>query len=341
MFFFKSIGAKPARAGPPSPILQFIAGEFAARIAAFWPEPHAAFLTSPACRRHLVCLALVHGRAQGAGEMDGLLNRSLKRAITIAVPSAPAGLSRALERMGECAWSEAEYRSILRLLAGHHTGKVLRHREHIDAGSVQAMALLPEILLEQGISRLELSPPVAGLVAEAFEAISRRDGMEVALALAPRWAAAGSFKALGETVSEDLEPEPQAPPFPGSDRLRPLASKASIIDAASRYKNCLRNYLRWAAEGRSAFYEWLGDPGAVIELTNDRVFGWGLDEAKLANNEPIPEPTRSAIVAELRRLGVYVGRPSWQLFRTFDEHEAHRAEPIQTEAEAIGSLFGD
>ena len=50
--------AVPASAAAPSPLLTYLAGEFAPAIAALWPAPHAVFLTAPAERRHLVCLAL-------------------------------------------------------------------------------------------------------------------------------------------------------------------------------------------------------------------------------------------------------------------------------------------
>jgi hypothetical protein len=330
---------RPVGVEPASPLLGFIGGAFAPRIASLWPAPHADYLAAPAARRHLVCLALLHSAA-----IDGpaLLVLPLKQAIRLAAPTAPQGLARSLERLGECAWSEADYRRLLRLLAGHATGKLLRHRDRISVDELRALDLLPTPLLDSQVARLLTDETSAGLVAEAFEAIAKRDGEAAALALAPRWGTADSLKALVEAVRLDLEPELGPPPFAGSERLRPLATKAAIIDASARFKNCLRSQVHYACSGDSAFYEWVEPPGAVLEITRDRLHGWILDQARLAENKPVPEPTRSAIVEDLQCMGVRVGRSRWDL----DEALAGigrtpRWNDTRTRAQLVGELFGD
>ncbi|HEY9219089.1 MAG TPA: hypothetical protein VIO94_13645, partial [Phenylobacterium sp.] len=73
-------------------------------------------------------------------------------------------------------------------------------------------------------------------------------------------------------------------PFSGTARLRPLGSLAEIRTAGQRYRNCLREDLSYLAEGDYAYFEWLGPPGAVVELVQDRVTGWRFEQARLARN---------------------------------------------------------
>src|SRR4051812_12267289 len=109
-------GAAPTlSATSPSSLLKLLAGEFALRIARFWPAPHAEFVTAPTARRHLLCLALSHGRDL-AEVRETVLTRRIPRAIEAAVPGAPNGLARALPRLGEVAWPADGYRKLLALL---------------------------------------------------------------------------------------------------------------------------------------------------------------------------------------------------------------------------------
>ena len=320
-------------------MLDFIAGPFAARIAGVWPAPHAAFLAAPAVRRHLACLALLSAGPQTVIDPAVILDKRLPSAIRIAVPGAPSGLARALERLGERAWSEADYRRLLALLAEPQTGKLLRHRAAIGVEEVRALARLNQPLV--GLCRLSLSEAAAGLIGEAFAAIERRDGPAAAQGLAQRWTAVESLPRLVERVRDDVEPEPPAPPFPGTTRLRPLSTKAAIEDASVRFKNCLRGQAHWAYSGTSAYYEWVEPPACVLEITRDRLHGWTLDQARLAENKPVPEPTRSALITELRDMGVHVVRSLWRLNDALTRAAATPPRPIETEAEVIGTLFGD
>jgi hypothetical protein len=343
LIFFKSVRV-PARApgpGQPSPLLDFVAGDFAAPIAGLWPAPHGAFLAAPSARRHLVCLALTLAEPGAGVDGEAILARPLQRALRLAVPKAPEGLARALERLGERAWSAADYERLLGGLASRHAGKVLRHRDAIAAGDVRALALAPEVLLERGLGRLLTDQAAGDLIAEAFAAIVRRDGEAAGRALAARWGASETLPGLIALVRDDLEPEVATPPFPGTERLNPLATKAALRQAAARYRNCLRGHLRYACSGQSAYYEWLPPPGAVLEITRDRLRGWTLEQARLAGNDPVPEPARSEIIAELRAMGVHVGRSLWVLDDALDGLARAPKAVARTEAEAIADLFGD
>jgi hypothetical protein len=341
LFKFKTPEIRARHDGAPSPLLAYLAGAFAPRIAGLWPAPHAPFLSAPSARRHLLCLAFSDEAMAERVDPDALLRSPLKHAIPLATPRAPIGLSRALDRLGERAWSAEDYRCLLHLLAGHHSGKVLRHREAITAEDVRALSRLPQPLLEAGLGRLPLGAAAGDIIGEVFAAIVRRDGEAAALALAPRWAHAETVKVLIARLREDVEPQPPAPPFPGSERLRPLATKAAILDARDRFKNCLGHRLHWACAGSSALYEWIPSPGVVLELIKDNLHGWSLDQARLVGNQPVPEPTRSQLIAELTAMGVHVGRGYWRLDDAFDEIETDPPGAVTPLDRAIGHLFGD
>lgn len=336
--FFPILGASPApaRAGP-SALLKLVAGEFAADVAAVWPEPHAPFLTAPAARRHLVCLARALGRdlAPLAGT---LLGGRLREAIRKAAPA--PGLERALSRMGETAWSGEAYRRLVALLADPRAGKLLRHAEALDEAAVARLGRLPPAMGSALGLALAITDDAADAVAECCGVIGFRFGAAAAAEAAARWAEAETEAALFEAVREDLYPDPPAPPHPGTARLTPLATKAALRDAARRYGNCLAGRLGHAVAGFSAYYEWTEAPGAVVEVSRDAIFGWRLSEAKGPKNAPIDKDVREELAAELATMGVYVGRSGWQLERALSA-DLGRTWRLPTVAEDLADVFGD
>jgi hypothetical protein len=337
VFLFRPASAVPLRPAPASPLLTHLAGEFAPAIAALWPEPHAPFLMAAAARRHLLCLALAQAEF-GPIAARAILERPLKQAVRQALRDPPLGLCRALGRLGEASWTEAEYAGLLKVLALRASAKLLRHSPAIDRARVRALARLPNPLLDRGTALLLIDEASAGVLSEAFEGLARRDGAAAAEAMAAHWSQAPTLAALAEAVRLDLEPEPPPPPFAGTERLRPLADKAAILDAAARYRNCLRDQMHWATNGDSAFYEWLGEPSVVLEITRDRLCGWRLDQARLADNKPVPPEARGPLVETLRGLGVHVGRSFWDLDHALRRLGQAPARP-SLEEDALAALF--
>lgn len=323
----------------PTSLLKLIAAEFADAVARIWPAPHAEFLTAAAARRHLLCLGLVLGRDVAAlGEL--VLKGRLRLAVrAVAGDDGPAGLERALSRMGETAWAPEDYRSLLRLLGEPKPAKVLRHAQAIDAEMVRSLSRMPPPMGEATGLALTLGRDGVAVLREAFEALRFRSGEAAALAAAGRWGQARSAKALFEAVRDDLYPEPAAPPHLGTARLKPITSKAGLREAARRFRNCLRDHTPYAASGWSAYYEWTGSPAAVVEISRDAIFGWRLEQARLANNAAVPEELREEITSELALMGVHVGRSSWELERALST-AGGRVYPLRPLEEAVAEAFG-
>lgn len=333
-------GAAPAvvKAGPTS-LLTLVAGDFASAVDRLWPAPHAPFVTAPAARRHLVCLALALGRRERS--LHGrLLAERLRRVIPAAVGEPPAGLERALGRMGEVAWAAEDYRVLLRVLAAPRAAKALRHAATIQADVVRRLAALPEPMGEAAHLALELTEDGVVALGEAYAALRLRSGDAAAVLAAARWARCGSARAMFEAVRDDLAPEPLAPPHPGTARLRPLGSKAELRAAARRFRNCLADRVPHAVTGWSAYYLWEGPPAGVVEVTRDHIFGWRLEEARLADNVPVPEAVRDAIAGELALMGVHVGRSGWELDRALSV-DVGRTYVLRPADEVMAEAFGE
>lgn len=330
------VASAAQRAGSTS-LLSHVAGAFAPAVARLWPAPHAPFLTAAAPRRHLVCLALAHGLDEAA-TLHALLSLRLRRAIPRALVAAPAGLERALGRMGDVAWPSAAYRKLVQLLADPKAAKVVRHAERLEADAIGRLAALPAPLGEAAHLALDLDAAGVAALREAYEALRFRAGERAAQAAAAGWARADGVRALLEAVRYDLTPEPLAPPHPGTARLTPIVSKAELRDAARRLRNCLDDRAPYAATGWSAYYLWQGPPAAVFEISRDHVYGWRLDEARIARNAAVPPEVREEIISELALMGVHVGRSGWELDRALN---ALRGGPgLRPVEDAVAEVFG-
>lgn len=332
-------GAAPDQVrAQPSSLLKLVAGEFAPALAQIWPDPHVEFLSSGVARRHLACLALALGRDLPP-IADVVLEGRIRQAIQAVVDGAAPGLERALTRLGDTAWPGESYRRLLDLLADPQAAKVLRHAEAIDPAVVGRLGLLPAAMGRSLALALLVTDDAARAVSEAADAIACRSGGAVAEAATLRWSELETEAALFEAVREDLYPEPPPPPFPGNERLKPLATKAAMREAAKRYDNCLATRVTNAVSGFSAFYEWTGGDGAVVEIGRDAIFGWRLEEARGPKNAVLDKDTRAELVGDLTAMGVYVGRSGWQLERALSS-DTGRTWRLPFVEEDLADVFG-
>jgi len=311
--------APVAKIGSPTPLLSHIAGEFAARVAGLWPAPHAAFVTAPAERRHLVCLAFAQARGAGLPvSAAGLLDLPAKEVAARCLPAPPEGLRRALARMGETAWAAEDYERLIYVLGQGAAAKQLRHAELLEPERVRALAALPTPLLKARVGGFGLTLSQARLLSEVHGLVQGRFGHEAAGEAALRWSGARNAAGLFELAEESLSPGMPEPPFRETGRLRPLRTRAEIRETAARFRNCLRTRIAAVAEGDSAIYLWSGPPEVVMEIRRDAMFGWTLDQARLFRNASVPAAVRPAVIADLRAMGVHVGRTSWSLRHALD-----------------------
>jgi hypothetical protein len=322
----------------PSPLLIHIAGEFAPAIAQLWPQPHAPFLTAEAPRRHLVCLALTDSLAEEPA-FDLMLSQPLRQVINRVFYLPPAGLERALRHMAEIAWGVGDYHNLLALLRERGTAKVIQHANAVTPELIRSLAAPPGPVREHHRLVSEITPAAGALLEEVYRSLVARDGLAVTEDAARQWARGKDVEELLLRARDSLSPEFPPPPFEGTPRLRPLRTKAEMIEAGARYRNCLRGQLCHAAHGYWAYYEWLDEPRAIVEIGRDVLFGWRLNQVRVRDNRPVPKAHRERIIAELHQIGVHVGYTFWDLHQALgsSDEDDLRLRPV---ADRIDDYFG-
>jgi hypothetical protein len=338
MFIWTQRISRAEAVGAPSPLLNHLAGDFAPRVAGLWPDPHRPFVEAASARRHLLCLALSRTEEQLEAKLAAVaLTATFRRALNQLVPDAPDGLARALQRLGEVAWPAEGYERLLNLLGQPETCKLLRHADAISLESTKALAVLTPGLHRAGLGRAGLTLAQAGVLHELHIALAARDGTSAADAAARSWAGNGKVADILSRAERAIRRPKLNPPFPDTDRLRGLLTLAQIDEAGGRYKNCLAT-LDYVGDPDYAFYEWLGDPGVMVELFDDRLFGWTLWQASCVDNKPVPEPAREEISFALRQLGVHVGRGSGAMQKALSC--ATYGRPVRSIEDVIRGCFG-
>lgn len=309
-----------AKAHAPTPLLAFIAGEFAGVVAQIWRPPYADFFALPASRRHALAI-LIAGmgrRHLGDFELRRLIvyGRDAAVAEAIAGPAA-TGLMKALGKAGERLWRRADYLTFLGLFLEPRGNEVLRHVAEIRPEKFATLAALPPPLRMRSIVDCLPDAGAAADLGLAFHLALRMREAGAEARLARRWSAGGGLAALFRRAQEDLTPDaftPVAPPPRLGAPFVRILQRRDLERAAREFRNCLDDHAQRVAEGRLAVYLWRRDPAAAIALSWD-VAGWRLAEAKLADNIDLAEPVLRDLVSVLEPLQVRTG-PSVQALRS-------------------------
>ncbi len=296
------------RLAEPTPTLRLLAGEHAARVAQLWPAPHGAYLEMPAQRRHLTHVVL----ATTAAPRDAMA-RALQGARADAVArdflgGAPVGFVKALGRLGELAWSGADYLLLLSLFEDEDAGGVLRQAPYLTPEAVASLAALSPPLRVVAVARHLAAPANAALLDDAYRAIVAVRGADAAHVALSRWARAADARRLFEMAAADMAPQRfDLASFPVHEDIRRLGGVTALDDAGRRFRNCLAIYRDHAADGSMALYEWAGPPPAAFALRRDGFFGWRLEEARGVANAALDADARVRLTAVLEGVGVRVG----------------------------------
>jgi len=305
----------PQRAHTATPLLAFIAGEFAEAIARVWPAPHADFFALPAARRHAVAM-LVSGRQRdmAPSELRRLVEFQRDPQVAEAIAGANAtGLMRALSKAGEQLWRVADYETFAQLLAEPMANEVLRHLDEVRPATFAPLAALPPALRMAPIVRAVPSDRAAADLARAFRIAVRMRNADAGPRLARRWGSGGDTVALFRRAIEDLTPDAFRPADSAPALREPfvrVTTRKQLEATALEFRNCLADHAQRIAEGRMAVYVWRGHVPAAIALNWD-VAGWRLAEAKAADNVDLEEGRLRELTHCLDTFGVRTG-PSVQ-----------------------------
>lgn len=305
-----------ARTQTATPLLAFVAGDFADVVARVWPAPHGEFFALPAARRHAAAIVLAGLSRQqvAAGDLRRLVEFSRDAAVaeTLAGDLAP-GLMRALAKSGELLWRREEYEVFLELLAEPMSNEVLRHLDEVRPAAFAPIAALPPALRSAPVVRVLPSQAAAADLARAFDLAVRMRQPSEAARIARRWGAGGDVHAVFRRAQEDLTPDAFRGPDPAPALQAPfvrVTSRKQLEATALEFRNCLADHAARISEGRMAVYVWRVEPAAAVALNWDAA-GWRLAEAKAADNADLDEFQLRELARILVERGVRTG-PSVQ-----------------------------
>lgn len=314
----------PQRARHATPLLAFIAGEFADAVAQVWPAPHAEFFALPAARRHAAAMLLagLAHRVTPAADLRRLLEfqRDPVVANAIAGPLS-TGLMRALAKAGEQLWRAEEYRTFAGLLAEPMANEVLRHLDEVRPAAFDPIAALPPALRISPVVRVLPSAAAATDLARAFRVAVRMRQPDAAGRLARRWGSGGDTLAVFRRAQEDLTPDAfraADPPPAFEPPFTRITSRKQLEATALEFRNCLADHAQRIAEGRMAVYVWRAATPAALAFNWD-VAGWRLAEAKAADNADLDVAQLQQLVRIVEAAGVRTGPSVQSLVQRLDD----------------------
>lgn len=308
-----------------TPLLAFIAGDFADVVARVWAAPHGDFFALPAARRHAAAIALggLAHRELATSDLRRLVEfqRDAVVAEALAGDLAP-GLMRALAKAGERLWRRHEYEIFLALLAEAMANEVLRHLDEVRPAAFAPIDALPPALRVAPLVRVLPSDAAAVDLARAFRLAVRMRAPSEAARIARRWTAGGDAHAVFRRAVEDLTPDAFRGPDPAPALEVPfvrVTSRKQLEGIALEFRNCLADHAARIAEGRMAVYVWRVATPAAVALNWDAA-GWRLAEAKAADNVDLEEAQLRELVRRLEAMGVRTGPSVQSLMGRLDDH---------------------
>jgi hypothetical protein len=315
----------PSRARTATPLLAYIAGDFADAVAQVWAAPQGELLAQPAARRHAAAIALagLARRELGCTELRRLVEFSRDAIVAeVIAGETPHGLMRALAKAGERLWSREDYEVFLNLFREPMANEVLRHLDEAAPASFARIDALPPPLRLATIVRVLPSWSAAADLALAYRLAVRMRHPGDAARIANRWGAGGDTAAVFRRAQQDLTPDSFRPAGPapalGLGFTR-VVSRKQLETLALNFRNCLADHASRIADGRMAVYHWRDDIDAAVALNWDAA-GWRLAEAKAPDNLDLEEVYLRKLVGLLEAGGVRTGPSVHALANRLDDH---------------------
>lgn len=308
----------------PESIISLVAGSFADPVSQIWAgERIKDYLTAPDARRHLWHAWLSSERMTftprnrmsadlAYARLTFLKGRDL---VLEAYGHQPPGLAKALSGLGAEARTPEFYRALMRALSTNGAGaKFLRHTHELSDEIVFGLAALPAGLATKGIvellKRSRVAPKALGFFTWTLSRLETILGPGVSHSVLQ---APNPLEALWEVVLN--LPFPKAP-WPGTDQLVPVTSRAELQEVAQKFENCLsdpdrqRQAVVTVLNGAKYFYIWMGKEPALLEFGRIGEIGWCVQQARGIKNRKISQATRDAISDVLTAVPIFC--PIWE-----------------------------
>jgi hypothetical protein len=235
----------PQAARHATPLLAFIAGDFADAIAEVWPAPHGEFFAMPAARRHAAAIVLANlsRRILKSQELRRLVEFQRDAVVADAILWEAQGLMRSLSKAGETLWSHGAYATFLDLFREPMANEVLRHLDEVRPAAFAPLAALPPALRSASIVRVVPNQHAAADLARAFNLAVRMRQPDAAASIARRWGAGGDMAGLFRRAQEDLTPDSFRPAGPAPQLPSPfgrITSRKLLEHVALEFRNSVQ-----------------------------------------------------------------------------------------------------
>jgi hypothetical protein len=241
----------------------------------------------------------------------------------------PAGLTRAVTRMPARVLAQENYCRLIALLDHRPTAKLLFHIDKIDDALIDLLFQTPP----------PLRRPVLRLAQSRGDDWSQYAGLYEGLHVLVARGAADSFEELVCTLASAKRPEqflgrlrsvcdslplPEAMPGVQIGLARRLDCVSEIQALASRWQNCLRDYISSVNTGRCAIYVWDDDetPATCLIRRHGRL-GWFLDDVKGPRNAEIDTQDLEIIVQSFAEASI----PQASMIRTIEQLYEEQDDP--------------
>src|SRR5215212_1872539 len=257
-------------------VVELVAGRYVKAVDRIWGAKVGEYLSAPDGRRPLwhACFASGHPSfrrhtAPAAARLYGRLTYAPGKELGAqAYGDCPPGLLRCLGRLGAQPRSGYTYRALVQVLQrGGPCAKALVHSTEIPDELIHAFATLPAAMASKRTIGLVMGGQLsAGDLATFGWTMSRISQLRDREAYENVLTSTDPMNAVVQLLTNGEFPPP---PWPGTNLLKPITSRARLPRTAAELRTC-RETPAWLTrsvlkvpDGTHYFYEWRGDPAAV------------------------------------------------------------------------------
>ena len=230
---------------------------------------------------------------------------------------------RLLGKLGEILWTGEDYAGLLEMQDCYDLAWKLRHMKTVTPLTMGLAAMLPDVFVRPKILAAVTTPGCAEDVIEAVQTVQIGASEDQLRRLAGRMAKGHTVGKVLDMLGTALLPETFMTLIPVptlGDQFQPVGTRKQLKAVALAFKNCLRDYDEELASGENAVFVWSGGEAKVVLSIKRDPLGWLLEEAKLADNKPLPAALLLKLAAELAVGGVRVGTGPAILQQRLHEH---------------------
>ncbi|MEM9840168.1 MAG: hypothetical protein AAF830_13560 [Pseudomonadota bacterium] len=230
-----------------------------------------------------------------------LFVRKKTEILHAACPGADPKLIKLAGKLCGKLWRPATYRSLAALVRDPSASRLLLRARRIDRRQVMALAKVPATLR---------CPAVFARLKKRSDAEKLTFAIGLVERIRPTLGRDAVLRSLAQTKPNvPLEAWVRkhfraacfpAPPWAGTDKLKPLDNWDAIQRTALSFKNCIRTYVRDVLAGSCYLYLYRldGKDTAVVEFIRLADGVWAIDEIEGPDNVPLAPAVEADVIAE-------------------------------------------